>query len=262
MVWRPNRARAMLSEYRQRFGDFHTEFYREDYLFRSGHKQGREITRIRGEYSDLFKPSTIAELRAKLEETSEYRETDRSSVKRLIAFAVEGSLQSRAQEVSYEIEDYEANALIDWQGQQAQKVPFRSSASLLAGESDFARRRDLFARRAGVIEAVQDLRAERLEKLRDGARELGYENRLAMLRELRWLDYVRLAELARGVLSKTESGYVNALAGLLPRETGVSIDDATQADLGFLQRFPRFDHFFQQERMLSVYRELFAALAF
>src|SRR5262249_6651971 len=124
------------------------------------------------------------------------------------------------------------------------------------------RRRDLFARRAGVIEAVQDLRAERLEKLRDGARELGYENRLAMLRELRWLDYVRLAELARGVLSKTESGYVNALAGLLPRETGVSIDDATQADLGFLQRFPRFDHFFQQERMLGVYRELFAALGF
>ena len=252
----------MLSEYRQRFGDFHTEFYREDYLFRSGHKQSREITRIRGEYSDLFKPSAIAELRAKLEETSEYRETDRSSVKRLIAFAVEGSLQSRAQEVSDEIEDYEANALIDWQGQQAQKVPFRSSASLLAGESDFARRRDLFARRAGVIEAVQDLRAERLEKLRDGARELGYENRLAMLRELRWLDYVRLAELARGVLSKTESGYVNALAGLLPRETGVSIDDATQADLGFLQRFPRFDHFFQQERMLGVYRELFAALGF
>jgi hypothetical protein len=249
----------MLSEYRQRFGDFHTEFHREDYLFRSGHKQGREIARIRGEYGDLFKPSAIAELRAKLEETSEHRETDRTSVKRLIAFAVEGSLQSRAQEVSDEIEDYEANALIDWQGG---KVPFRASAWALAAEPDFARRRDLFARRAGVIEAVQDLRAERLEKLRDGARELGYENRLAMLHELRGLDYEGLAERARGVLSKTESGYVNALAGLLPRETGVSIDDATQADLGFLQRFPRFDHFFPRERMLGVYRELFAALGF
>src|SRR5215471_8778601 len=249
----------MLSEYRQRFGDFHTEFHREDYLFRSGHKQGREIARIRGEYGDLFKPSAIAELRAKLEETSEHRETDRTSVKRLIAFAVEGSLQSRAQEVSHEIEDYEANALIDWQGG---KVPFRASAWALADEPDFARRRDLFARRAGVIEAVQDLRAERLEKLRDGAREVGYENRLAMLHELRELDYEGLAERARGVLSKTESGYVNALAGLLPRETGVSMDDATQADLGFLQRFPSFDHFFPRERMLGVYRELFAALGF
>jgi hypothetical protein len=249
----------MLSEYRQRFGDFHTEFHREDYLFRSGHKQGRETARIRGEYSDVFKPSAIAELRTKLEETSEHRETDRTSVKRLIAFAVEGSLQSHAQEISDEIEDYEANALIDWQGG---KVPFRASARTLADESDFARRRDLFARRAGVIEAVQDLRAERLEKLRDGARELGYENRLAMLRELRGLDYEGLAERARGVLSKTEGGYANALAGLLPRETGVSIDDATQADLGFLQRFPRFDHFFPREKMLGVYRELFAAFGF
>src|SRR5215471_10674371 len=125
----------MLSEYRQRFGDFHTEFHREDYLFRSGHKQGREIARVLGEYSDLFKPSAVAELRAKLEETSEHRETDRTSVKRLIAFAVEGSLQSRAQELSDEIEDYEANALIDWHSQQGQgqgqgqgqKIPFRSS---------------------------------------------------------------------------------------------------------------------------------------
>lgn len=249
----------MHSEYRQRFSDFHTELHREDYLLRSGHKQSHEITRIRSEHSDLFKPSAISELRAKLEETSELREAERTSVKRLIAFAVEGALLARAQEVSDEIEDYETNALIDWQGR---KVPFRASDSLLSGASDIARRRDLFARRAGVIEAAQDLRAERLEKLREGARALGYENRLAMLRELRGLDYEGLAERARGILSKTEGGYVNALAHLLARETGVSIDDATQADLGFLQKFTRFDHFFPRERMLGVYRELFAAIGF
>ena len=249
----------MLSEFRQRFDDFHTELHREDYLFRSGHKQSREIARIRGESSDLFKPSVIAELRAKLEETPKHREAERTSVMRLIAFAVEGALLARAQDVSDEIEDYEANAFVDWQGG---KAPFRASASLLASETDFARRRDLFARRAGVIEAAQDLRAERLEKLRDGAREMGYENRLAMLRELRGLDYEGTASRARAILSKTEGGYVNALASLLPREIGVSVDDATQADLGFLQKFTRFDHFFPRERMLGVYRELFAAFGF
>jgi hypothetical protein len=249
----------MLSDYRQLFSDFHTELNREDYLFRSGHKPQLETARIRSERSDLFKPSAIAELRAKLEETSRHRETERASVKRLIAFAVEGALLARAQEVSDEIENYEADALIDWRGRS---VPLRASASLLADETDFARRRDLFARRAGVIEAVQDLRAERLEKLRDGARELGYENRLAMLRDLRGLDYEGTASRARGVLSKTEGGYVNAIANLLPREAGVSVDDATQADLGFLQKFTRFDHFFPRERMLGVYRELFAALGF
>src|SRR5215467_6932432 len=197
----------MLSEYRQRFGDFHTELHREDYLFRSGHKQGREIARIRSGNSDLFKSSAVAELRAKLEETSEQRETERTSLKRLMAFAAEGALLARAQEISDEIENCEANAQIDWQGR---KVPFRASASPLADETDFARRRDLFARRAGVIEAVQDLRAERLERLREGAREQAYEHRLAMLRELRGLDYEGLAERGRGVLARTEGGYVNA----------------------------------------------------
>lgn len=246
----------MLSEYRQRFGDFHIELHREDYLYCSGHQRNRETSHIRGEYSDLFRPAAIVDLRAKLEETSEQRETERASIQRLIAFASEGNLLASAQEVSDEIENYESNKRIDWDGR---KVSLRESAALLANEPEAARRRDLFARRADVIKAAQDLRAERLKRLREGARELGFENRLAMRRELRGLD---CEERARQILSKTESGYVNALSRLLPREAGVWFDDATQADLGFLQRFPRFDHFFPRERMLGVYRELFAALGF
>ncbi|MGH9754365.1 MAG: hypothetical protein ACREA2_16420 [Blastocatellia bacterium] len=249
----------MLSEYRQRFGDFHTELHREDYLFRSGRKRNRETSHIRGEYSDLFKPAAVADLRAKLKEISERRETERTSVRRLIAFAVEGDLLARAHEISGEIENYESAARIDWEGR---KTPFRESAALLISEPDVARRRDLFARRAGVIKAAQDMRAERLEKLRDGALELGYENRLAMRRDLRGFDCEKLVERTRQILSKTESGYTGALSELLARETGVSMDDATPADLKFLERFTRFDHFFPAERMLGVYRELFAALGF
>jgi hypothetical protein len=249
----------MLSEYRQRFSDFHTELHHEDYLYRSGHKRNREASHICAEYSDLFRPTTIADLRAKLEETSEQRETERASIRRLIAFASEGNLLARAREISGEIENYESNAWIDWQGR---KVAFGESAALLANEPETARRRDLFSRRADLIKATQDLRAERIEKLREGSQELGFENLLAMRRELRGCDQVELAERARQILSKTESGYVNALSRLLPRETGVAFDDATQADLGFLQRYTRFDHFFPRERMLGVYRELFAALGF
>src|SRR5262249_44733695 len=164
----------MLSEYRQRFGDLHTELHREDYLFRSGRTRNRETTHVRGEYSDLFTPSAVADLRAKLKEISEQRETEKTSVRRLIAFAVEGNLSARAREISDEIENYEWSAGMDWQGR---KAPFRVLPALRADEPDAARRRDLFARRADVIKAAQDLRAERFEKLSEGAIELGYENR-------------------------------------------------------------------------------------
>jgi hypothetical protein len=249
----------MLSEYRQRFGDFHTEFHREDYLYRSGRKRNRETAHVRGEYSDLFSSSAIAGLRAAHKEIPEQRETERASLDRLIAFAVEGALLARAREISAEIGEYESRARIDW-GEG--KLPFLESAASLANEIDPERRRDLFARRADVIKGAQDLRAERLDKLREGALAFGYENRLVMRRELRGVDCEKLAEKAGRILSKTEGGYVTALSGLLAREIGVSIGAATAADLGFLRRSARRDDFFPPERMPGVYRELFAALGF
>lgn len=254
----------MLSEYRQRFGQFHTDLHREAYLFRSGRKLGFDAAHIFSEYSDLFRLSTIGELRAKLEETSEYRENERTSIKRLIGFALENHLGTQVQAVSEEIESYEASARIDWDGHKIsfQHVVDWLTAELPAKEADANRRRDLYARRADVINGTQDLRAERLEKLHSGAGELGYENYLAMRRELRGIDYEKLVTPANQILSITESRYISALSPLLARETSVSMDEATAADLGHLQRYVRFDAFFGREQMPRIYRELFAAWGF
>ncbi|HMX29804.1 MAG TPA: hypothetical protein PKC13_29735, partial [Blastocatellia bacterium] len=85
----------MLSEYRQRFGQFHTELHRETYLFRSGRKTHNETAHIFSEYSDLFRLSAVEELRAKLADTSEYRETETTSLRRLISFALENHLPAQ-----------------------------------------------------------------------------------------------------------------------------------------------------------------------
>ena len=83
-----------------------------------------------------------------------------------------------------------------------------------------------------------------------------------MLRELRGLDYEGTASRARGVLSKTGRRLRKRACEFAPARGRRLADDATQADLGYLQKFTRFDHFFPRERMLGVYRELFAALGF
>jgi hypothetical protein len=212
----------MLSEYRQRFGQFHTDLHRESYLFRSGRKTYNESTHIFSDYSDLFRLSTVEELRAKLEETSEYRETERTSIRRLIAFALENHLLAQVREISTEIEEYEANA----------------------------------------SRAAQDLRAERFEKLHEGAHTLGYDNYLAIRSELRGVNFENLVTQANQFLAKTESRYVSALAPLLLREANVAIDEATVSDLDRLHRYTRFDAFLGRERMPGIYRELFAAFGF
>lgn len=249
----------MLSEYRQCFGHFHADLAREDFLFRSGRKARREAAHIISEYSDLFRLSTIKELRAKLSETSEHRETERKSIKRLVAFALENNLASQAGDVSAEIEAYEASVRIDWDGNS---ISFNRSAELLSNEADARRRRDMQARRAEVIGAAQDLRAERFEKLHSGARSLGFENYLVLRRELRGLDYEGLATQANQILAKTESRYVATFSPFVGRETGVPLGDAAEADWQWLLGYARFDAFFGREQMPGIYRELFAALGF
>ena len=161
----------MLSDYRQRFAEYHSELTREEYLFRSGRSARRDVAHIFSEYSDLFRLSVVEELRAKLNDVADYRKTERKSIERLIAFALEENLLARVRELSTEIEEYEAASGINWNGQ---RIPFRQTEELLATETDRQRRRDLYARRSDVIKGAQDLLAERFENLRAGAIELGF----------------------------------------------------------------------------------------
>jgi hypothetical protein len=247
----------MLSEYRQRYGTYHSDINREEYLYRSGRKEKRETAHITGEYSDLFTLSVAQELGQLLEGVAEYRETERASIKRLIAFARTGNLAARTRELTEEIESFETSALIDWDGR---KIGFRQSAELLANEPDTLRRRDLSARRNDVIKGAQDMRAERFAIMQGVASS--YRNYAAMQGELHGIDYQRLAEAAKVVLSKTESAYVLALSRLFARKIEIPMDEASQADLGYLYRFDEFDHFFSRGRMIEIYRELFTDLGF
>ncbi|HWQ32909.1 MAG TPA: hypothetical protein VNQ79_08640 [Blastocatellia bacterium] len=247
----------MLTEYRQRFTQFQSELSREEYLFNSGQKERPETAHIYAENSDLFSRSAIDELQKSLAETGESRETDREAISRLIAFAIEGSLSGRVRELSAEIAAYEAQATIRWQDQT---LSFHEALNLPVSEANAQRRRDLLARLGEVIRGAQDLRAERLERLHEAAHDFNGQNYLALYSELRGADYERLATQLTAFLSATESRYVTVLSFILPRDAGVSIDSATRADIGYLQRLPRFDEYFPRWRLREVYEETFRGL--
>jgi hypothetical protein len=249
----------MQSEYRQRYGEYHSDINREEYLYRSGRKEKLETAQITGEYSDLFRLSAIKELEELLKGVAEYRETERASIKRLISFAVTGNIAARIREVTEEIERIEAASQIDWDGEL---IGFTQSAEVLANEPDVVRRRDLAARRNDVIKRAQDVRAERFAIMQAAAVDLSFQNYAVMESQLNGIDYQRLGEASKIVLSKTESDYATALSRLFARRVGISIDEASPADLGYLHRFDDFDHYFPPARMFSSYSALFADFGF
>ncbi|HKX31978.1 MAG TPA: hypothetical protein VJ302_30100 [Blastocatellia bacterium] len=249
----------MLSEYRQRHNQYLTDLYREDYLFRSGRKDRHEAAFLAREYSDLFSLSVIGELRSLLKETSASRETELKSLGRLIAGAVEGHLAMRVQELSAEIEHYERTAEIEWGGR---RIGIRAAGEALASESDPADRRALYSRRAEVLKGEQDLQAELFERLQQASGELGADNYLILNRQLRGVAPEAVTDAVIELLTATESAYLSALGPWLGREAGTSLDEATAADLVYLQRFTRFDHLFPGTRLIEQYRALCAGLGF
>jgi hypothetical protein len=250
---------SMLDEYRQLFRAFHTHWQREQYLVRAGLKARAELAYFARENSDLFTNSVLAELQAKHDETAAYRVTERQAIQRLSTFARAGQLTNRTLELTEELAAYEAHPVIRWNGQY---LTIRQAQLQLAQEAEPQRRRELTARRAEAIHGAQDLRAERFAKLQTGAQAFGYEHLLALHNTIPQLELGKLATQAAQLLAQTESPYVAALKPLLARETSVGLEEATQADLGYLQRLARFAPYFPAIRSTEIYAELFTGLGF
>ncbi len=249
----------MLEEYRQRFRDFHTHWQREQYLFRAGRKARLESAHLIHENSDLFANSVLAELTARHAEVAAYRATERDAIQRLLAFARAGQLANRTLELTEELAAYEAHPAIQWDGA---RLTIRQAQLRLAQEAAPQRRRELGARRAEAIHRAQDLRAERFAKLQTGGQAFGYDHLLALHSATHHVELEKLTAQTAQLLAKTESPYVAALKPLLAHEANAGLDEATSADLSYLQRLARFDPYFPATRAGEIYAELFAGLGF
>ena len=244
-----------LTEYRQRFSDYHAILNRDAYLFLAGRKAQRETQALAADYSDLFTSAALTALQQELAAAT--RSLDRAGLQVLLAAATHEHLNFRMRPLTTEIAAYEAHATIRWEGEA---VSFAAAANLLRNEANPTRRHDLAARRAEVIKGGQDLRAERLENLQDAARALGAESYLALSRERNGVDYEALATKAQSLLTQTESRYVAALSPLLTLEAHITLDAATSADLNYFHRLTRFDPPFPAWQLKHAYRETFSGL--
>lgn len=249
----------MLDEYRQRFRAFHTHWQREQFLHLTGRKTPSETTFLLRENSDLFTASKLAELQTQHDETAEYRKTERLAIQRLLAFARAGQLALRTLELTGEIADYETQATFTW---NEHPLTINQAQSLIAQEANPGRRRELQARRADLVEQIQDLRLERVAKLQQGAQALGYDNYLLLQQLAQPCEFEKLLTAAAHFLTKTESAFVNQLRPLLARFADASLDEASPADLSFAQRLSRFAPYFAGERWREIYADLFAGLGF
>ncbi|HXG63675.1 MAG TPA: hypothetical protein VNO70_01120 [Blastocatellia bacterium] len=247
----------MLEEYIREYEGFNIALAREYYLHFSGQKDEFAIVPVYDRYSDLFTRDAIASIKRELEETSEHFETERAARRHLLAFASTHFLENSARQLAEEIGQYETRATVRAAGRE---MTFQESEVAVRTESDRDLRRAIYTSRLRVLEGANDLRLERLTRLHDGARSLGYDSYTALYQQLRHLDYARLAREVEDFLARTEAVYVSRLDEALRRYLGLRIEEAERPDALYFLHLAGYDEWFPADALLRVYRETMAGL--
>src|SRR5262249_48203460 len=275
-----------VEQYREEYASFNEGLLREFYLHYSGQKPVLDLGPIYERHHDLFSFESIADLRQNLSQTSEHFETARASLKHLLTFAINNFIEAQVESLTEQVSGQEASATVEWDGRV---MTFQETAIAVANQADRAVRNDLFQARVSMIQASNDLRAERLSKLHEASRSIGLiespienaavlpsdvlppggeqqdpelhreqlstrRNYASLYEQLLGLDFQEIERRCRELLARTEAAYVASLSSALKRDVGISLDQATRSDAVYFLHHSPHESRFPAQRLLGVYR--------
>jgi hypothetical protein len=197
------------SDYRRDFNTYCSARERAAGEFYAGRADRLDPAPLRDRYGDLWTREAVAELTGERDATPATFETERAALSRLAGAARLGYAERRAREVSDELSRCESAARAEWGGE---RLSPDEAATLLTDERDAARRRELSARWLDSLAACDDLRAARLEALRDAARDLGFDDFGALRADATRADAASLTAHAELFLEITAATYSSRLS--------------------------------------------------
>lgn len=246
-----------IEDYRERLAAFTERLNREHCSHFSGRKERLEVRGLYGEYSDLFSPDTIREIRTRIDENPAGQDSRLRSLRKLHAFAVEHHLEWSGIALAEEISEFESRNTVQWNGRPAflGQIP-----ALLSGETDAARRRQLDLLRAATLDRSNGIRRERIDILKRSARELGFKSYLDACSGSTGIDYASLSTSLQSLLSSTESAFLGRLDESARESLGLGAADLRRCDAGRWARRPDYERFFPRDNLLPAVHSTLRAL--
>lgn len=245
-----------LEAYRRRAEAFVSELELEQYQHFSGLKPVCDTAAVFDRYPELFARDTIDVLEGVYQATP--AGDDKRRLAYLLAFTIDGYLGEQTKHLTDEIANTEGRATITVDGEE---LGLRQAGVVQGNESDVRRRARIQAAR---LEATDELLNPLLDDLwhrsHDLAAGLGYPNYKELYSEIKGLDYEHLRVELEGFLSDTAGLYERVMDRLVRERLGISLNELSFADLGYLWRAPGFDHVFTRQSLVSTLRATLAGL--
>jgi hypothetical protein len=233
---------AELDEYRAEADRFLTALQEEHYLQLSGQKPDLVVEPIYDRYSDLTSPASCRELGELA------RASGTGGLRDLWRFACEGRIGHLTAPEQERIAELEATLEAEVDGR---RIGYRELRPSQANELDRGRREQLDSARVELLEELNPLHGEALDRLRDAVRELDATTYGGLYEEFGF-DLEPLADQARRFLSDTEDLHARSLDRLLRSRLGIGIDEAGRWDIPRLFRSDAWDDAYPADRMLPA----------
>jgi oligoendopeptidase F len=232
--------------------NFSTEREREFFLNWAGLKEEMNISAIYKKYKHLFTKALILEVKEKRKHAKGEEER---KLRYLQEFFVSGYLETVVKELSDKAETMQSKEKVKV---DSEEIPFRLATVKIANEADRTKRRKIFQARDTVIDKINPVLKERMQKLHDTSIELGYKNYMALFENVKKIDLLNLERIMRSFIDKTESLYVTLINKVLKDKIGVSLEDAERHDIAYFFRAKEYDKYFQKERAIETLKETLA----
>ncbi|MBL8151536.1 MAG: hypothetical protein JNN15_16545, partial [Blastocatellia bacterium] len=125
----------------------------------------------------------------------------------------------------------------------------------LASERDLEKRRRLYDEYLRQVAYTNDLREEKLERIKELSQKLGFQSYLDLYEKLNNINTKALQEQVQQFLEATEKVYTVNLQQRVRSELKLSTEELERADIDYFLNIRDFDHLFPGEGLASAYRE-------
>lgn len=243
----------MLDHYRHELLAFQEALGREYFLHYSGQKLDLQLQPIYERYADLFTLDVISRLNQLYDSTPAYLQRQRWGIKLLRAWAEEQFLQQSVRDLTEQLAEAEVRTTLQYDDQE---IPFPQVLKVLATEPDPHKRRQLNQQRLHQLESHNLWRQERLQKLQQGSRTLGYENYWTMATSWRDSHLSEYANQFARFLQDTEELYFEQLRQRFPHLVGLPLKQAERADVEYFLQLNQYTSLFPEGSVVQMYGEL------
>ncbi len=240
-----------LEKYRKTAENFLSRLDKEYYLHFAGLKDQLNTSVIYEENSELFDIRNFDYIRNLKQKAVSADE--KSRLYGLLKFCGEGLIENQVKELSDEIAEQEAKAIIEIDGNE---VSYRYSEILLSNEADKEKRDAIDDRRNALVKKEFNPKMMRYWNiLHNQARIMGFSSYSELFSYMKDEDFKKTQSQMEKLLEETRDIYEEHFGRLLLTETGIELHNSRKSDFAKVRRAVKYDKYFKKELLVDVFRD-------